>query len=152
MAQGKLREFIAHAVGGEVVLARMIEEGKAVAYMCNGHQYVRTCDHRWEGTTALTNVTQMQGKSAGEGALGDNTIESLCDLFSNTLENVHIEHNQVLDIGDARSMRAHVDGMALQRHNRQQLMLGDSSCPPGAWGIQLRLFGISPTRPSHYLI
>ena len=73
-------------------------------------------------------------------------------FFSNTLENVHIEHNQVLDIGDARSMRAHVDGMALQRHNRQQLMLGDSSCPPGAWGIQLRLFGISPTRPSHYLI
>lgn len=39
-----------------------------------------------------------------------------------------------------------------QRNNRQQLMLGDSSCLPGAWGIQLRLFGISPTRPSHYLI
>ena len=89
LAQGRLREFVAHAVGGETVLARMIEEGKAVAYMCNGHQYVRTCDHRWEDTTALTNVTQMQGKSAGKGALGDNTIESLCDFFQNVGKRTH---------------------------------------------------------------
>ena len=59
---GKLREIASKDVGGEIVLARMIKEGKASCYVCNGHQYVRMGEHKWEDTTGLEVLGTHQWK------------------------------------------------------------------------------------------
>ena len=124
MASGQLREIAAQKVGGEIVLQRMIEEGKAVCYLVNGHQFVRIVEHKWTDITGFSKSTEVGGNNEGSMALGDNTIESLADMFATSLEDAHQQRNDVLDISDARVMRAHVDGLSTQRNNQQQLMLG----------------------------
>jgi hypothetical protein len=88
-AKGQLREVVAHNVGGEIILANMIEQGKAICYTVNNHQFVRIVEHQWSDTQAMTQTTTVHGKSQGKSALGDATIESLADAFSSALEDAH---------------------------------------------------------------
>ena len=54
----------------------------------------------------MTQTTKLHGKSQGNGALGNATIESLADAFSSAPEDAHQQKNEVLDISDSRVMRA----------------------------------------------
>ena len=106
--------------------------------MHNGHQHVRMGEHIWDDTTGLHFNTTLSGKSEGKGALTNGcTIEALADWFSGNLEDAHQSANNVLDISDARVMRAHVDGLSLERCNRTQLMLGDAPHSSGASELRL---------------
>ena len=147
-AKGQLREVVAHNVGGEIILANMIEQGKAICYTVNNHQFVRIVEHQWSDTQAMTQTTTVHGKSQGKSALGDATIESLADAFSSALEDAHQQKNEVLDISDSRVMRAHVDGLSLQRVHKSQLMIGNNSSGSGALKLWLSFFGCTSTRRS----
>ena len=89
----KLREVAAKDVGGEIIWARMIGEGRAFCYMCNGHQYVRMGEHKWDDTTGLEVLGTFNGTSEGKNALGNMTIEPISDCFFTALEDAHHEKN-----------------------------------------------------------
>ena len=143
-----MREVAAHEVGGEIVLAQMTEQGKATCYLVGNHQYVRIGEHVWDDTTGFNQHTILNGKSSGK--VPSLTIQSnhLLTFFSNALEDVHQEHNCVWDISDARVMRAHVDGLTVERTNRTQLMIGDTQHSAGASKYCLIVFGSTRTRRS----
>ena len=134
-ATGELREVVAHKVGGEVVFAHLIQYRKAIAYMTNGIQVVRLVQHHWSDTHGIQTDTNLGGSSDGTTALGGMTLESLTEMFASGIEEAHQHNNEILDISDARSLRAHTDGISLARTNIGQLALmnapsvgGDVEC------------------------
>ena len=76
-----MREVAANDVGGEVILARMIEEGKAVVYIMNGHQHVRIGEHKWDVTTGMSQLTTIQGQSDDKDTVGDWSIDAIASFF-----------------------------------------------------------------------
>ena len=108
----------------------MIETRKAVAYVCNGIQFVRLVEHEWQDTTSIGNATDLGGRSQGPDALGGMTLESLADYFSNAIDERQ-EPLEVLDISDARALKAHTEGLCLARTSFNQLSLTNTTTAVG---------------------
>ena len=85
-AKGELREVATFRVGGKTILENMIQRRKAIAYVCNGIQFVRMVEHEWSDKTGLTHVNDVGGRTDGPAALGGMTIDSLTDVFSQAIE------------------------------------------------------------------
>ena len=108
----------------------MIETRKAVAYVCNGIQFVRLVEHEWQDTTSIGNATDLGGRSQGPDALGGMTLESLADYFSNAIDERQ-EPLEVLDISGARARKAHTEGLCLARTSFNQLSLTNTTTAVG---------------------
>ena len=68
-ANGELEEVVAHNVGGEMILQQMIHNKKAVAYRCDGIQFIRRVQHEWNDTPGLNHTTELGGRNEGPDAL-----------------------------------------------------------------------------------
>jgi hypothetical protein len=110
---GRLRAVVAKEVGGETILQNLIDTGAAVAYVKNGHQYAKIHEHVWDDTQGYTLSQELGGKSKGKGkgkGIENMSLDALGDLFSEALGQAN-EGFEVLDIGDARALKAHQDGL-----------------------------------------
>jgi hypothetical protein len=92
MADGEVREVVAHRVGGEIILQAMVNSGKAIAYIHNGIQFIRLVKHVWKDSKGIAISNEVGGSNTGGGALGDQSLSSLMDMFSSTLEDAAHTH------------------------------------------------------------
>ena len=129
IAIGRPRPKVAQEVGGEHILQGMILDGSAIAYEKDGAPFVRLIEHKWTDVHTLSGTTQIRGQSTGTNALGDFTLDSLTDFFSNTIERVQSVGKDVLDISDPRILGTHTNAMNLAIANFQQLSSSQCSAP-----------------------
>ena len=71
-----------------MILPTMIHNKKAVAYMCDGIQFIRLVQHEWNDTQGLNHTTELGGQNEGPDALGGGgmSLEAVADFFSSALE------------------------------------------------------------------
>ena len=111
----RLRQVVAKKVGDETVLQNLINTDITITYVKNDHQYAKIHEHVWNDTQKYLMTQELSGKSSEKGEKGEHeldnlTLDLLADLFSNVMGEVN-ERFEILNIGDARSLRTHQDGL-----------------------------------------
>ena len=78
----------------------MIQDRKAVAYVCGGVQFVRLVKHTWAESHVMQATLWLGGRNDGPDSLGGATLEALADLFAVSLEDAHMRRSEILSLGD----------------------------------------------------
>ena len=130
-----MRALVAHKVGGEPVLAKLIAEGAAVGYRSNGIDFVRLKRHVWNNITEIGYEQQMGGVTSDQSAINDhiNGLDALTEAFSTSfgLQDGFVQDSipdiDIMMATDPRNAGLHASGLQTARLS---LMNGPAEVPP----------------------